>query len=72
MKVPSKTYFDMQLNYSWMKSNIYFGIDNVFDTKPPRFDTNGLIPGGSTGTGTAADVYDPIGRRCYLGVRFDL
>lgn len=72
ISVPSKTYTDMQLNYTLGKATFYFGMDNVFNTKPPRFDTNALISGGTTGAGTAADVYDAIGRRYYLGVRFQL
>jgi hypothetical protein len=67
--VPAKTYVDLQLNYTVGKSMFYLGIDNAFDTKAPRFDTNGLINGGTTGAGTAADVYDAIGRRYYAGVR---
>lgn len=70
--VPSKTYFDFQVSYAYKKSKIYFGVDNAFNTRAPRFDTNGLIAGGTTGAGTAADVYDAIGRRYYVGVRFDL
>lgn len=68
--IPSKTYVDLQLNYTYQKATLYIGIDNAFDTKAPRFDTNGLITGGSTGAGTAADVYDAIGPRYYAGVRF--
>jgi len=70
--VPAKTYVDFQLGYTYKKATFYFGMDNAFDTKPPRFDTNALITGGTTGTGTASDVYDAIGRRYYLGVRFAL
>ena len=51
---------------------MYLGIDNAFDVKPFRMDTNALLPGATTGAGTAADVYDAIGRRYYLGVRFSM
>lgn len=68
--VPAKTYVDFQVNYSYQKATFYFGMDNAFDTKAPRFDTNALITGGTTGAGTAADVYDAIGQRYYAGVRF--
>jgi outer membrane receptor for ferrienterochelin and colicin len=67
--IPSKTYVDLQLNYTYRKATFYVGLDNAFDTKAPRFDTNGLITGGTTGAGTAADVYDAIGQRYYAGVR---
>lgn len=70
--VPAKTYTDLQLNYTFRKSTFYIGIDNAFDTKPPRFDTNALIDGAVTGTGTASDVYDAIGRRYYVGVRIQM
>ncbi|MBL8343785.1 MAG: TonB-dependent receptor [Rubrivivax sp.] len=70
--VPAKTYLDLQLNYTLGKSTFYFGMDNALGTKPPRFDTNALITGASTGTGTASDVYDAIGRRYYVGVRLAL
>ncbi|MBI5717389.1 MAG: TonB-dependent receptor [Burkholderiales bacterium] len=69
--VPSKTYLDLQLNYTLGKSTFYFGMDNALGTKPPRFDTNGTLV-GTTGAGTAADVYDAIGRRYYVGVRMAL
>jgi iron complex outermembrane recepter protein len=70
--VPAKTYFDFQLNYTLGKATYYLGMDNAFGTKPPRFDTNALITGGTTGAGTAADVYDAIGRRYYVGLRLAL
>lgn len=70
--VPAKTYLDMQLNYTYKKATFYLGVDNVFNTKAPRFDTNGLITGGVTGAGTASDVYDAIGRRYYLGLRVQM
>ncbi|KPF48784.1 TonB-dependent receptor [beta proteobacterium AAP121] len=67
--VPAKTYVDFQVNYTYRKATFYVGMDNAFDTKAPRFDTNALITGGTTGAGTAADVYDAIGSRYYAGVR---
>jgi iron complex outermembrane receptor protein len=68
--VPAKTYVDFQVTYQYQKAQFFFGMDNAFDTKAPRFDTNGLITGGITGAGTASDVYDAIGQRYYAGVRF--
>lgn len=74
--IGSKLYTDMQLTYNWKKAQFYFGVDNLFNTSPPQFDTNGLIPvsveNSSTGTGTDAGVYDAIGRRYYIGVRMAL
>ena len=68
--VPAKTYVDFQVTYTYQKAQFFFGMDNAFDTKAPRFDTNGLITGGITGAGTASDVYDAIGQRYYAGLRF--
>ncbi|MFM7028594.1 MAG: TonB-dependent receptor plug domain-containing protein [Chakrabartia sp.] len=45
----------------------YVGVDNLFDRAPP------FLPSGFasdvTGTETAADTYDPFGRRYYAGAR---
>ena len=72
--VPAYTYHDLQLKYSWdaskLKTNIYGGVRNVFDKKPP------LLPSGmtnqTTGVETAADQYDAIGRQFFLGVEVSL
>jgi hypothetical protein len=69
---PSKVYTDVQFTVAQGKMNFYFGIDNLFNTKAPRLDTNdvfGISGGGATGVGTVGDVYDPIGRRYSAGVR---
>ena len=66
--VPSKTYVNIQLTYAWsLKSKVFLGVDNAMDTKAPPIMTG--LPGSTTGTETAASVYDPIGRRFYLGFR---
>ena len=46
----------------------FVGVDNLFDRKPPVLE-DGLFSGVVTGTTTAADVYDPFGRRFYAGVQ---
>lgn len=69
--VGSRTYTDLQLTYTLPKNaELYFGLDNVFDTKAPPIISG--LPGSVTGTETAADVYDPIGRRFYVGLRMKL
>jgi len=69
--VGSRTYTDLQLTYTLPKNaEIYFGLDNVFDTKAPPIISG--LPGSVTGAETAADVYDPIGRRFYVGLRMKL
>ncbi|SFV10732.1 TonB-dependent Receptor Plug Domain [Pseudoduganella namucuonensis] len=67
----SKIYNDFQFNYTLKKSvELYLGIDNAFNTKPAPIISG--LPGNVTGTETDASIYDPIGRRYYLGVRVSL
>lgn len=68
VKVPSKTYTDLQLSYTYNKARFYLGVDNLFYTKGPNIDANIT---GVTGATTQADVYDNIGRRYYVGVRME-
>ncbi|WP_205481149.1 TonB-dependent receptor plug domain-containing protein [Sphingomonas arenae] len=68
-RIPAAFYHDAQLRFDVQKRfGFYLGVDNVFDKKPP------FLPGtpftaSPTGTETAADVYDPFGRRFYAGVQ---
>jgi len=66
-------YHDAQLR--WTVSNetrrqfeMFFGMDNIFDKKPPIINQNGASY--ITGTETAADTYDAYGRRFYAGAAF--
>ncbi|MCG2842645.1 TonB-dependent receptor [Sandaracinobacter sp. RS1-74] len=69
-RIKARFYHDIQLRFDVgqeKKFGLYFGVDNLFNTKPP------FLPGtpfgaSPTGTETAADVYDPFGRRFYAGV----
>ncbi|RJF93354.1 TonB-dependent receptor domain-containing protein [Sphingomonas cavernae] len=69
IKIGSEFYLDTQARFKpTEKVEIYFGVDNLLDNKAPR-----LLSGTSfntTGTDTAADVYDVFGRRLYTGVQF--
>lgn len=66
--VPSKTYMNLQVTYAVSKKGqFYFGVDNALATKAPPIISG--LPGNTTGAETAASVYDPIGRRFYLGFR---
>jgi iron complex outermembrane receptor protein len=68
VKIPSKTYTDLGLSYQLTKAvQLYGGVDNLFDTKPPLIPSG--LPGNDTGTETNAGTYDPIGRRYHVGVR---
>ena len=72
--VGPRFYHDAQLRWDVgedRRYSFYVGVDNVMDTEPP------FLPGtpfnlSPTGTETAADLYDPFGRRFYVGaqVRF--
>lgn len=46
---------------------VFAGIDNLFDKKPPFLGQG--VPGDVTGTNTAADVYDVVGRYGYVGFK---
>lgn len=67
--VGSYVYHDLNLRYAFGEDRqytAYLGIDNVFDKLPPVL--NQLRASHITGTETAADTYDPIGRYGYAGV----
>ncbi len=59
---------DLSLSYD-ITENVqgYLGINNLFDLKAPNILSG--VPGNVTGTNTAADVYDAIGRRYFFGAR---
>ena len=67
--VSAKIYNDVQFGWTiedGRSLEFYMGVDNVFNVKAP------FLPSGFasqiTGTETAADSYDPFGRRFYAGV----
>lgn len=67
--IPAKIYNDVQLGWTVEDGRtleFYLGVDNLFNVRAP------FIPSGFasniTGTETAADTYDPFGRRFYAGV----
>ena len=68
--VGAKVYNDVQIRLAVgddKEFEFYVGADNVFDVDAP------FLPSGFasdiTGTETAADTYDPFGRRLYAGFR---
>lgn len=70
--VGSYIYHDAQVRYGFGTEHeyaAYLGVDNVFDKKPPNIDQNGAS--NITGTETAAESYDPIGRFIYCGVQLN-
>lgn len=65
----AKFYLDSQISFKAADQyEFYLGADNLLDTKAPNILS--LAPGNTTGTDTAAGVYDVFGRRYYAGVRF--
>jgi iron complex outermembrane receptor protein len=47
---------------------LYFGVNNIFDTKPPVFGDTNVVT--FPGTQTSATTYDLFGRMLYAGVDF--
>ncbi len=74
-EIKSRIYHDVQLRArvgeESRQMEMFFGVTNLFDRKPPKLEDT-VFYGTITGTTTAADIYDPIGRRFYVGaqVRF--
>src|SRR5690606_29147067 len=68
VKVGSEFYLDTQVRLKLEPAEIFVGVDNLLDNDAPRILTN--TPFNTTGTDTAADVYDVFGRRIYAGARF--
>lgn len=64
-------YHDAQLRIGLDKKKtyeLYFGVDNVFDKKPPIFGDTNVVT--FPGTQTSANTYDLYGRMLYAGVDF--
>lgn len=67
--IGSYLYNDAQVRFaagSRKQYEFYVGMDNIFNKKPPLLGQ--LAASQITGTETAADVYDPIGRAFYAGI----
>ncbi|MFN3211595.1 MAG: TonB-dependent receptor domain-containing protein [Henriciella sp.] len=67
-KIDSFWYHDINVNYEVNETfDVAIGIDNLFDEIPPLLGqgTNGDV----TGTNTASDVYDVLGRYAYVNLR---
>jgi len=69
IKVPAQFYLDTQATFKAADAyEFYFGVDNLLDNDAPNILSGS--PFNTTGTDTAAGVYDVFGRRYYAGVRF--
>jgi outer membrane receptor protein involved in Fe transport len=69
--IPAQWTMDLHVSYDLNKIvQLYVGANNVFDTRAPV-----VYPGSgydTTGTGTDANTYDPIGLYLYGGVHFKM
>jgi outer membrane receptor protein involved in Fe transport len=69
IKIPAEFYLDMQTSFRASDQyELYFGVDNLLDNKPPNILSGS--PFNTTGTDTNAGTYDVFGRRFYAGARF--
>ena len=65
---PAEFYLDTQVQYNVAEFlQFYVGVDNLLDNDAPNLLSNTTF--NTTGTDTAADVYDVFGRRYYMGAR---
>jgi outer membrane receptor protein involved in Fe transport len=70
-EIKSYFYHDVQFRASVGERRgmeLFVGVNNLFDRKPPKLEDT-VFYGTVTGTTTAADIYDPIGRRFYAGAQ---
>lgn len=70
-EISSRFYHDVQVRArvgDRQGMELFFGVNNLFDRKPPKLEDT-VFYGTITGTTTAADIYDPIGRRFYAGAQ---
>lgn len=69
--IKARIYHDVQVKFNVGDNDrfeFFVGANNVFDRKPPKLEDT-VFYGTITGTTTAADVYDPFGRRFYAGAQ---
>lgn len=66
-KIPAASYHNLRLNFDVTeKANIYMGVNNLFDRKPP------IVPDNSSGSqaqNTIAGLYDVFGRQFFIGAK---
>ncbi|HEX8447827.1 MAG TPA: TonB-dependent receptor [Sphingomonas sp.] len=70
-EIKSRLYHDVQLRARVGENDrmeFFLGANNLFDRKPPKLEDT-VFYGTITGTTTAADIYDPFGRRFYAGAQ---
>ena len=68
--VPAYNLLGLTSSYNFGKVTVRFGIDNLMDKEPLIVGAN---PGFTTASSTTnPGLYDPLGRRYYIGVKASL
>jgi iron complex outermembrane recepter protein len=69
ISVPAQFYLDTQATFKASDNyEFYLGVDNLLDNNAPNILSGSGF--NTTGTDTAAGIYDVFGRRFYAGARF--
>ncbi|HWW81356.1 MAG TPA: TonB-dependent receptor [Steroidobacteraceae bacterium] len=71
-RIPTISYLDLRVSYTWDKITARFGVNNVLDKDPPTIDT--ANSGGNqiyAESNTFPSVYDTLGRYLFLNVTVD-
>ena len=71
-EIPTISYLDLRVSYTWNKVTLRAGVNNVLDKDPPTLDT--IDSGGNSifaESNTWPSVYDVAGRFLYLNVTVD-
>ena len=70
--IPTISYLDLRVSYSWDKITVRVGANNVLDKDPPMIDT--VNSGGNSAyaeSNTYPSVYDVAGRYLYINATVD-
>jgi len=71
-RIPTISYLDLRVAYTWDKITARVGVNNVLDKDPPTIDT--ANSGGNqifAESNTFPSVYDTLGRYLFLNVTVD-
>ena len=67
-RIPAHTYHNLRVAYDFAKdSEVYFGVTNVADKKPPFFASG---TSGTQALDTIPGYYDPFGRSFFVGAKY--
>ena len=71
-RIPTISYLDLRVSYTWDKITARVGVNNVLDKDPPTIDT--ANSGGNqifAESNTFPSVYDTLGRYIFMNVTVD-